>query len=184
MCKLWLFDFIPHAKIFGNVKFKWSKFVCKKWLQMLQSTPDARSIVTTARDNCNKLKNNVIGYQQLLLKKRNLTIWTDYLFPHRLMRPKKKFSSSLLGAPEYVNSPYHKAKLASPRFILLGCWNDWSWIGNTNLSPILFLGHYVAAYSRPITLSARCYSHLFWRVRIYSIINKKDINVFISLGLV
>ena len=46
----------------------------------------------------------------------------------------------MLGAPEHVNSPYHKDKLASPRFILLGRWNDWSWIGNTNLSPILCLG--------------------------------------------
>ena len=32
----------------------------KKWLPMLQSTPDARSIVTAARDNCNVLKNNVM----------------------------------------------------------------------------------------------------------------------------
>ena len=43
------------------------------------------------------------------------------------------------GAPEHVNSPYHKAKLASPRFILLGCWNDWSWIGNANLRPFFVL---------------------------------------------
>ena len=32
----------------------------KKWLQMLQSTPDARSIVTAARGNCNILKNNAM----------------------------------------------------------------------------------------------------------------------------
>ena len=32
----------------------------KKWLPMLQSTPDARSIVTAARVNCNILKNNVM----------------------------------------------------------------------------------------------------------------------------
>ena len=47
-------------------------------------------------------------------------IWTDYLFPDGSMRP-KKYSSTLLGAPEHVNSPHHQAKLASPRFILLGC---------------------------------------------------------------
>ena len=32
MCKLWLFGFIPHAKIFGNVNIKWSKFVCEKMI--------------------------------------------------------------------------------------------------------------------------------------------------------
>ena len=41
------------------------------------------------------------------------------------MRPKKigTYSSTLLGGggAEHVNSPYHKAKLASPIFILLGC---------------------------------------------------------------
>ena len=67
------------------------------------------------------------------------------------------------GVPEHVSSPYHKAKLASPIFTLLGCWNDWSWIGNKNLSPIWCLGHYVAAYSRPIKLLA-------WRRRNSSII--------------
>ena len=30
VCKLWLIDFIPHAKIFGNVNIKWSKLICKK----------------------------------------------------------------------------------------------------------------------------------------------------------
>ena len=30
MCANWLFDFIPHAKIFGNVNIKWSKFVCER----------------------------------------------------------------------------------------------------------------------------------------------------------
>ena len=32
MCKLWLFGFIPDAKIFGNVNIKWSKFVCEKMI--------------------------------------------------------------------------------------------------------------------------------------------------------
>ena len=32
VCKLWLFGFIPHAKIFGNVNIKWSKFVCEKMI--------------------------------------------------------------------------------------------------------------------------------------------------------
>ena len=32
VCKLWLFYFIPHAKIFGNVNIMWSKFVREKMI--------------------------------------------------------------------------------------------------------------------------------------------------------
>ena len=71
----------------------------KKWLQMLQSnpSPDARSIVTAARVNCNILKNNIII--STAIKKRKITIWTDYLFPDGFMRPKKiqVYPSTLLG---------------------------------------------------------------------------------------
>ena len=122
----------------------------KKWLQMLQSTPDARSIVTAARGNCNILKNNVMVSTVI---KKNVN-WRHGQFACSLTDScdLKKCSSTLFRAPEHVNSPYHKTKLVSPIFILLGCWNDWSWIGNTNLSPIFCLGHYVAAYSKPLTL--------------------------------
>ena len=76
-------------KYLEMVNIKWSKFVCEKnELQMLQSTPDARSIVTGALGNCNILQNNVMISIVCFKKKRNLTIWTDYLFPDRLMRPK------------------------------------------------------------------------------------------------
>ena len=55
---------------------------------MSQSTPDARSIVTAARGNCNILKNNFM-ISTVIGTKRKLTIWTDYLFPDGFMRPKK-----------------------------------------------------------------------------------------------
>ena len=73
--------------------------------------------------NCNILQNNIV-ISTVILKKRSLTIWTDYLFPDGLMRPKAIQLILCSGAPEHVNSPYHKPKLASPRFILLGCGHD------------------------------------------------------------
>ena len=57
----------------------------------------------------------------VIFKKRELPIWTHYLFPDRFMRPKKIQVYFARGAPEHVNSTHHKAKLASPRFILIGC---------------------------------------------------------------
>ena len=73
--------------------------------------------------NCNILQNNVV-ISTVILKKRSLTIWTDYLFPDGLMRPKTIQLILCSGAPEHVNSLDHKAKLASPILILLRCGND------------------------------------------------------------
>ena len=42
VCKLWLFGFIPHAKIFGNVNIKWSKFVCEKNDNLCYNRPRMR----------------------------------------------------------------------------------------------------------------------------------------------
>ena len=104
--------------------------------------------------NCNILQNNVmistVIFKNVVWRYGRIT----YLFPDGLKWPKTIQLILCSGAPEHVNSPYHKAKLASPRFILLGCGNDWLWIGNTNLSPILCLGHYIVSYSRPKTLLA------------------------------
>ena len=126
----------------------------KKWLPMLQSTPDARLIVTAARVNCNILKNNVM-ISTVIFKNVNCRygrITCSLTDSCGLKQMQVYFARGLLSMS--ILPTHHKANLASPRFILMGCSNDWSWIGNTNLSPLLCLGHYVAAYSRPTTLLA------------------------------
>ena len=154
MCKLWLFGFIPHAKIFGNVNIKWTKFVWEKMITDVTIDPGCEvAVVTAARVNCNILKYNVM-ISTVIFKNINCR-YGRITCSLKDSCGLKKCRFTLLGAPEHVNSTHHKAKLASPIFILMGCWNDWSWIGNTNLSPILCLGHYVAAYSRATTLLAR-----------------------------
>ena len=47
VCKLWLFDFIPQAKIFRNVNIKWSKFVCEKMITDVIIDPGCEA-------NCNR----------------------------------------------------------------------------------------------------------------------------------
>ena len=60
VCKLWLFDFIAHAKIFGNVNMKWSKFVCEKMITDVTIDPGCEVNCNRSPGNCNILQNNVM----------------------------------------------------------------------------------------------------------------------------
>ena len=60
MCKLWLFYFIPHAKIFGNVNIKWSKFVCEKMITDVTIDPGCEVNCNRSPGNCNILQNNAM----------------------------------------------------------------------------------------------------------------------------